>query len=152
MTSGRGVNAVVVVLIGTVLAAGANTLAGVEPGTAELARLESVWNEAHVHGGTEALDHLWAEDLVVIVPRMAPMTKADALGALRSGRFRFERYATSETSVRLFGEVAVVTGRLQRTRRLNERVLDDDWRFTKVYARRGGRWQVVLFHASEAGP
>jgi len=25
---------------------------------------------------------------------------------------------------------------------------DDDWRFTKVYVRRDGRWQVVSFHAS----
>jgi hypothetical protein len=24
----------------------------------------------------------------------------------------------------------------------------DDWRFTKVYLRRAGRWQVVSFHAS----
>jgi hypothetical protein len=44
-----------------------------------------------------------------------------------------------------------VSGRLQRERTLNERILADDWRFTKVYVQRDDRWQVVAFHCSEPG-
>jgi len=116
---------------------------------AELLHLESVWNEAHLHGDAEALDRLWADDLVVIVPRMDPLTKAAALAFMRSGRFTFERYETSDTAVRVYGDVALVHGRLKRARRMKDRLLEDDWRFTKAYVRREGQWKVVSFHASE---
>jgi len=127
------------------------TTQAADSGTAEFLRLEAVWNEAHLHSDAEALDRLWAADLLVIVPKMAPITKPAALAFLRSGRFTFERYATSDTSARIYGDVAVVTGRLERRRQVDDRRLEDDWRFTKVYVRQEGRWRVVLFHASDAG-
>lgn len=118
--------------------------------SAELLRLEGVWNEAHLRNDADALDRLWAADVVVIVPRMSPMSKADALAFLRSGKFTFDVYTTSETSVRLHGDAALVTGRLQRRRRVGDQVMEDNWRFTKTYLRLGGQWKVVSFHASEA--
>ena len=120
--------------------------------TAELLRLEEVWNDAHLHNRAEVLDRLWATDLQVMVPRMSPMTKAESLAFLKTGRFTFERYATSEISVRLFGDTAIVSGRLLRRRKVGDREVEDDWRFTKVYVRLEGRWRVVSFHASEAPP
>ena len=116
----------------------------------EFDRLELAWNAAHRAGDAAALDRLWANDLEVAVPGMAPMTKGEALRFARTGRMRFERYETSEIRVRVYGESAIVTGRLQRTRMLNGQTRDDDWRFTKVYARQSGAWRVVSFHASEA--
>ena len=115
---------------------------------AELSRLENVWNEAHVRGDADALDRLWAEDLTVTVPNMPVMTKETAIGISRSGRLRFKRYQTSDIRIRLYGDAAVVTGLVERTRELNGRDVDDKWRFTKVYIRRAGRWQVVAWHAS----
>ena len=44
---------------------------------AELARLEDVWNQAHLHGDTEALDRIWADDLEVAVPQMPIWNKAE---------------------------------------------------------------------------
>jgi ketosteroid isomerase-like protein len=118
---------------------------------AELSRLEDVWNEAHLRSDVAALDQLWADDIVVIVPRMPPFTKSDALAVFRSGRMKFERYATSDVKVRLYEGCAVVTGRLRRARNLSGRLLDDDWRFTKVYVRQPTAWRVVAFQASESG-
>jgi len=114
----------------------------------ELTRLETVWNEAHLRGDAAALDRLFADDILIVVPNMAAMTKGDALGVFRSGRMHFDKYATSRTRTRLYGDAAVVTGRLQRHRDMNGRAVDDDWQFTKVYIRRTGGWQVVSFHAS----
>lgn len=116
--------------------------------TREVSRLERVWNEAHLRGDVSALDKLCADELIVTVPEMPVMTKADVLGFWRSGRARITRYETSDTRVRLYGDAAVVTGRLQRTRDFNGRVVEDDWRFTKTYVRRDARWQVVAYHAS----
>src|SRR5262245_50061067 len=122
-----------------------------ESDTTELTRLESVWNEAHLRGDAEALERLWADDLVVFVPRMTPLTKAGSLAFVRGGRMPFRRYETSEVAVRVYGASAVVTGRLLRSREIGGRSMEDDWRFTKVYVRQSGAWRVVSFHASATG-
>ena len=116
----------------------------------QLEQLEQVWNHAHESGDVAVLDKLWAPDLEVDVPRMAAMSKDDVLGFARSGHMKFSRYATSDIRVRVYGESAVVTGRLQRTRTMNSKEVNDDWRFTKVYVKQGEQWRVVSFHASEA--
>ena len=92
----------------------------------ELERLEKVWNEAHEQGDADALEALWSDDLEVDVPRMPVMNKADVLNFARSGRMKFLRYATSDISIRTYGDTAVVSGRLQRTRQINAKELTDD--------------------------
>jgi len=134
-----------------VVVALAQVPAGNAPADADvtaLTRLETEWNAAHVRGDAAALEHLFADDVVVMVPGMRVMTKADAVGMFTSGRMKFDRYETSETKFRVYDATAVVTGRLRRTRVVAGATVDDDWRFTKVYLRRAGRWQVVSFHAS----
>jgi hypothetical protein len=115
---------------------------------AELSRLEQVWNDAYVHGNIEPLEQLFADDLVVTMTDMALLTKAQSIRLLRSGHLKFPRYQTSDIRIRVYNDAAVVTGRLQRTRTVNGNNIDDDWRFTKVYVRRAGKWQVVAWHAS----
>ena len=135
-------------IVATVAIQGTAGKAQVSADAAELSRLENVWNEAHVRGDADALDRLWADDLIVTVPNMPVMTRDNAIGIARSGRVKFKRYETSDIRVRLYGDAAVVTGQVQRTRELNGRDVDDKWRFTKVYIRRAGKWQVVAWHAS----
>jgi ketosteroid isomerase-like protein len=120
------------------------------PDVKELVRLETVWNDAHQNGDATALDKLWADDLEVTVPKMPVMSKADVLGFAKSGRMKFQRYQTSDLKVRIYGDAAVVSGRLQRTRTLNGKTLHDNWNFLKVYVRQNGRWLVVAFQASDA--
>jgi ketosteroid isomerase-like protein len=140
--------------LAAVVALAASPVPSAAPGTeiADIARLETAWNEAHQKGDAAVLESLWADDLVVTVPNMAVITRDAAVAVVRSGRMKFRRYETSDVSIRVYGGAAVVTGRLQRTRDVGDRVLDDDWRFTKVYVRRDGRWQVVAFQASDTPP
>jgi hypothetical protein len=107
-------------------------------------------NNAHLAGDAAALDRLWADDTQVIVPNMPPMTKSRSLAFAKSGRMQFQRYETSGIKVRLYGDAAVVTGRLRRTRTISGKQIEDDWRFAKTYTRESGNWRVVLFQASEA--
>ena len=119
---------------------------------AELTRLEIVWNDAHLRADPAALEHLWADELVAIVPRMAPLPKQDALAFVRSARMKFLRYESADFTVKIYGDSAVARGRLLRARELGGQTMQDNWRFTKVYVRQAGQWHVVAFHASEAGP
>jgi ketosteroid isomerase-like protein len=98
-------------------------------------RLEIVWNEAHEHGDADALAGLWADDMEIAVPKMPVLTESDAPKFARSGRMKFLSYRTFDIHVRIYGDAAVVTGRLQRTRSMNGQEISDDWRFTKTYIR-----------------
>jgi hypothetical protein len=115
---------------------------------AELTRLERVWNEAYVRGDADALDRLLADDLIVQMSEMQVLDKTKSIGILRSGRVRFSRYETSDLRIRVYDNAAVVTGRLERIRDAQGHQAADYWRFTKVYVRRNGKWQVVAWHAS----
>jgi uncharacterized protein (TIGR02246 family) len=119
---------------------------------AALARLEMEWNAAHVQGDATTLGRIFADDLVVVVPGMRPLNKTDSLGMFKIGGMKFDRYESSDIQSRVYGETAIVTGRIKRTRTMGGKTMDDDWRFTKVYLRRAGNWQVVSFHASNAAP
>ncbi len=144
----------ILVVCGSVVAASAQNQPPSQPPSdadrAELARLENVWNEAHLRGDADALERLWADDLEVAVPQMPVWRKAELVAFVRTGRMKFLRYETSDLHFRTYGSTAVVTGRLQRKRVLGDREVDDDWRFTKVYVRGGDGWRVVAFHASDA--
>ena len=115
-------------------------------------RLEAEWNTAHVQGDATTLASLFADDLVVVVPGMRPLSKADSLGMFTVGGMKFDRYESTDIQSRVYGETAIVTGRIKRTRTIGGKTMDDDWRFTKVYLRRAGHWQVVSFHASDVRP
>ncbi|HEY7289863.1 MAG TPA: nuclear transport factor 2 family protein [Vicinamibacterales bacterium] len=136
----------------TLIACGSAAVSTQTDDAGTIGRLEAEWNSAHVRGDGTALAALFADDLVVVVPGMRPMARNDSLSVFSSGRMKFERYETSDTTVRVYAQSAVVTGRLVRTRRMGDRAIDDDWRFTKVYVREGRGWQVVSFHASVVEP
>lgn len=117
----------------------------------ELTRLEQVWNDAHLKGDAKALEQLWAEDLFVTVPDMPVMNKEESLAIWKAGKLKFDIYRTSDVRIKVYGNSAVVTGQLVRIRDANSTKFEDDWRFTKVYVRRDGRWQVVAWHGSHVG-
>jgi ketosteroid isomerase-like protein len=119
----------------------------------EFMRLEQVWNQAHLNNDAAVLETLWADDLTVMVPGMAAMGKSDVLSFVKTGRMKFSRYETTDLKVRSFGDTAIVSGNLFRSRTLGGTLREDRWQFMKVYARRSGKWMVVAFTATEApGP
>ena len=144
--------AIVSLLIASALAPACLGQAAGDADVCELRHFETVWNEAHERGDAAALEALWADDLEIAVPKMKILTRSDAVAFARSGRLKFVHYQTSDLHIRVYGDAAVVTGRLQRTYLRNGQEISDDWRFTKMYVRQAQRWLVVAFHASEAAP
>jgi ketosteroid isomerase-like protein len=79
------------------------------------------------------------------------MTKAEALELCKSPRQPNEEHRVDDLSVRTFGDAAVVTGRTTvKTGGANPTTLT--LRFTDVFIRREGRWQVVASHATRLAP
>src|ERR1700755_1449578 len=112
--------------------------------------MEDAWNNAHLKGDTDALASLWADDLVIVVPKMEPMDKPSSLQFWKKVPIKFTKYSSDLSSVRVYGDIAIANGAVHRARKFGDRPeMQDSWYFTKVYRRNGTNWQVVAYHASE---
>jgi uncharacterized protein (TIGR02246 family) len=133
-------------LLAAVLATADTTATDVQ----EINHLEAAWNDAHLAGDVAALDQLFAPDFTLVVPKMPRMTKRDVMDMWHSSKkMKFSTYATMGMKIRVYGDAAVVTGTMHRSRVMAGLEVPDDWLYTKVYVRNAGKWQVVAFHASD---
>jgi hypothetical protein len=74
-------------------------------------------------------------------------TKAGYLRSLgASGPYALDSLVPGDLSVRVYGQAAVVTGRL--VVKLRAQPAPYALRFTDVWERRSGRWQLVVFQAT----
>ena len=110
-------------------------------------RLESEGREATLKNDMEANDRLLADNWVNVNPDGSVTTKARLMELLKGGSFKIMSIDNDEVVVRVYGDAAVVTGR-STTKRAGQgsEVVTRQVRFTRVYARSKGRWQVVSAH------
>ena len=109
--------------------------------------LENEGREATLKNDFEANDRLLADKWVNINVDGSITTKAKLLELLKVGSFKIMSIDNDEIMVRVYGDAAVVTGR-STTRRAGQgdEIVTRQVRFTRVYARQKGRWQVVSAH------
>jgi ketosteroid isomerase-like protein len=114
----------------------------------ELTRIEQRIANTWKAGDCSAWAAMLAPEWSVIHITGDIMTKAAALEACKSPRTPGEDLTLDDLSVRLFGDAAVVTGRTTVTSGAGPALT---LRFTDVFVRREGRWQVVASHATRVG-
>jgi ketosteroid isomerase-like protein len=118
--------------------------------TRELTRIEEQLAATWKRGDCDAWGALLAPDWSVIHITGNVITKAKALEmctALRKLSVTIETVEIGDLSVRVFGESAVVTGRTTYATSGADAVTMT-LRFTDVFVRRAGRWEVVASHAT----
>lgn len=110
-------------------------------------RLENEGREATLKNDIEANDRLLADNWVNINPDGSVTTKARLMELLKDGSFKIMSIDNDEVTVRVYDDAAVVTGRSTSKRAgQGSEVITRQVRFTRVYARSKGRWQVVSAH------
>ena len=116
---------------------------------AELTGLEQRLAQAWVTGDRAFIEGLLADDWSVTDASGQVLTRAQVLAeTFASTDRRIEAMAIDDLRVRLLGETAVVTGRTRATGSYKGQSATVVIRFTDVFARRSGRWQIVASHAS----
>lgn len=114
------------------------------PAEATIRALEAEGRAAAMSGDPEAHDRLLASDWTNINSNGTVTAKPQLLALLKSSPFKFLSIEDEDLSVRIYGETAVVTGRSTRKRAgPSGEAVTQSVRFTRVYAERDGRWQVV---------
>ena len=104
-------------------------------------KLTREWLDAEERHDRATLQRIIADDFQGIAPMGNTVSKQDVLPAegAQSGGLSI---STSEVKVRLFGDTAIVTARGEQ--KTEKRPL----RFTVVFAKRNGVWQMVAGHLS----
>jgi ketosteroid isomerase-like protein len=115
----------------------------------ELIKVEHDWAEAIVKADTAALARLYANEYTNIEDG-ALLTKTQDIQAIGSGNFKMSAYAYENLTVRMYGNMAVVTGRNTITAAYLGKPAGGVFVFTDVFVKRDGRWQCVATHSSPA--
>ena len=114
----------------------------------EVRRLDSEISVATWSGDPEWFEQNVADDYVLITPGGSMRNKRDVIRELSTPGLKMDPYEPSEVNVRLFGDTAVVTGRMLQRFTLGGVRYANDLRYTDVYVRRKGRWVLVSGHTS----
>lgn len=115
-----------------------------KPGKAEreIRALNREWAAAMVRGDREALELIFSDDLIVT---SGDGTLRDKKGEMGDGGSGIKTYffSTEDLRVRVYAGAAVVTGHAKWRINYNGRDIDNERRFTCVYAKERGRWRMV---------
>jgi ketosteroid isomerase-like protein len=110
----------------------------------ELMETEDKWLEAGIRGDARAAEQLLAEDYQGMTPTGSVEDKSQFVASVRMGSLRADSFHQDERYVRIFGETAVSTGRLS----LKQQDGFTQTRYTRVYVRRQGRWQLFIMQTT----
>jgi ketosteroid isomerase-like protein len=95
-----------------------------------------------------AFGRIFADDAVVITPDGSTQTKAQLLADLKSGDLVIESSEISDMKVRAYGDTAVVTYLTTDKGKYKSQDISGRYRWTDVFVRRGGTWQIVAGHGT----
>jgi ketosteroid isomerase-like protein len=118
----------------------------------EVENLESQWLKALIQNDIATVNRLLADDYLGIDPNGTLETKADALAQQRSGTMKITSIEPDNVKVRVYGDTAVVTSRVDVVGHDGDRDISGRYHYTRVYNHRSGEWKIVSFEASRIPP
>jgi ketosteroid isomerase-like protein len=120
-----------------------------------LMQLERDWSAAVYRHDTATVDKILYDDFVGIDGRGIVTTRADEIEEARGPKpaappppFTVVSEVVTDMKVRLYGEVAVVNGRVIQKVKSGERDGEIQYRRTTVWVKRADSWKCVSFHGS----
>ena len=121
----------------------------------ELMQLERDWSAAYLKHDTTTVGRILAEEYVGIDGRGIITNKAQEIEEATASKpgdsvppFVVLDESVTDMKVRVYGNVAVVNGRVIEKIRAQDKEGEIQYRRTTVWVKRQGRWQCVSFHGS----
>lgn len=98
-------------------------------------------------------DKVWfesnlADDFVHVTATGAVRAKRELINDILGPGLEMQPYEPMDVQVRVYGDAAVVTGRVIQSYRRTRYDVQAELRYTDVYAQRKGRWTLVSSHVS----
>ena len=121
----------------------------------EVLRVENERVQAVLQRDTAALEQLLADELIYTHSTGRVDSKARFIHSIESGDLNYLAMNHSNLDARVYGDVAVLTGRSAvrvKSPHTGNQIVDLDLRFLNVYAKRKGQWQQVAWQSTRIAP
>jgi ketosteroid isomerase-like protein len=116
----------------------------------KLRRAEQSRVEALVNSDVPQLEKLLADDLTYTHSTGIRESKAEFLHRIQSSDLKYESMQhENDVSARLYGDTGVLTGSSRVKVRAQSQKLNLHIRFTEVWVKRSGTWQLVAWQATK---
>ena len=124
-----------------------------QDGEREIRELERQRFRAMERVDVATLNRILSDDLIYTHANGLQQTKAELIGVLGSGDFKYESITPGDDiRVRIYDQAAVVTGRAS----IKIKARGEEQSFTvcylDVYVKQDGRWQMVAWQSSRVAP
>jgi ketosteroid isomerase-like protein len=111
----------------------------------DLKTLDAKLTEAFKNRDVKTLDKHTADDLIVIDPRGKAHDKKGYLEYLGGkGKVTLDEVKETDVRAKVVGDVGVVTGLLHLKGKVDDKEIGGQYRWTRVYQKKGGDWQVIV--------
>ena len=121
------------------------------PAEQEILEIEALLDRARIAGDSAVFDRLLTAGFVTTNPVGARATKAELL-ADSSGALRVRASRSSDISIQLLGDTAVVRGTARLVAKYRGHDISGAYAYTHVYVRGDAGWQVAAAHTSRYTP
>ena len=105
--------------------------------------LESAWNQAEIHHDANAAASIMADTFISVDHHGTIQTKSQYLAGVRDRSYQPEEIANSETSVYLYGDVAIVTSAYRTKGTDGGKPFVHHGRFTDTWVKIKGEWKCA---------
>lgn len=135
------------------LGAGPGAAQTSDPATAELlARQADAWDKAIVRQDRAAIEGNMTEDFRQIDGDGDIENKASFVDSLMSPKLRIDPYTVEELEIRIYGDVALLSGRARMTGAYDGKPFRSHYRYIDVYVRSGGQWRIASVQITRLRP
>jgi len=115
---------------------------------AQLSAQADAWDKAIVRKDRAAIEQNMSEDFRQIDSAGNVEAKASFVDGLTSPDLQIDPYVVEDFDVRVYGDVALLSGRTRMTGRNQGTPFTSHYRYIDVYVRRQGQWKVVSVQIS----
>ncbi len=109
----------------------------------EIRRLEREWFDSYIRGDRAAFDRIVANDAVITYGNGKVGNKSEAMAEIKAPADSSYSLTSDDVQVRVYEDTVIVTGRVTEKGTFNGRNVNSQSRYTDVWVRRNGRWQIA---------
>jgi ketosteroid isomerase-like protein len=115
---------------------------------AKLTMQAELWDKAIVRKDRAAIEANMADDFRQIDSRGNVETKGSFVEDLMSPDLQIEPYAVEDFDVRVYDNVALLSGRTRMNGSFQGKPFSIHYRYIDIYVRHGGQWKIVSVQVS----
>ena len=117
-----------------------------------LTRQADLWDKAIIRKDRAPIEANMAEASRQIDAAGNVPTRSAFVEGLLSPALEIDPYTVEEFDVRLYGDVALLSGRTDMTGRYDGKTFSSHYRYIDIYVRRDGAWKIVSVQISKIMP